>query len=142
MWFGQARLFNTTVAVVAALAWFTGTHHCLLGIVKGPQSRAVSTCHCSETSKGSAASNEIPSRMLTCCQGLLSPGCGLAYVKSKFKPVLIGIDLMAVGHLVLVRSPHRSLLSTEYDTGPPVGNIFVETVLKRSLRENAPPLTT
>ncbi len=80
--------------------------------------------------------------MLTCCQGLLSPGCELAYVKSKFKPVLIGIDLMAVGHLVLVRSPHRSLLSTEYDTGPPVGNFFVETVLKRSLRENAPPLTT
>jgi len=138
MWFGQARFFNATVAVVAALAWFTGTHHCLLGLMTEPQSRAVSACHCSEPSKGSGACNEIPSRMLACC-GLLSPSCELAYVKVKFSPVLVGFELVAVGHLVLVQSPHRTVLSTEYDTGPPVGNCFVETVLKRSLRKNAPP---
>jgi len=34
------------------------------------------------------------------------------------------------------------LPTTEYDTGPPLGNSFVETVLQLALRENAPPLVS
>jgi hypothetical protein len=139
MWFGQARFFNATVAIVAALAWFAGTHHCLLGLMTQPHSTAVSACHCSEPSKGSGACNDGPSRMLACCQGLLSPHSELAQAKVKFNPVLVGFQLLEVGHLVPVQAPQSTVLSTEYDTGPPAWNAFVATVLKRSLCENAPP---
>jgi hypothetical protein len=139
MWFGQARLFNATVAIVAVLAWVAGTHHCLLGLMTQPQSTAVSACHCSESSKGSGACNDRPSRMLACCQGLLSPNSELAQAKVKFSPVLVGSRLPAVGHLVPAQALQSTVPSTEYDTGPPVWNAFVATVLKRSLCENAPP---
>ena len=139
MWFGQARLFSATVAIVTVMAWLAGTHHCLLGLMTQPHSMAVSACHCSERSKGSGACNDVPSRMLACCQGLLSPNSELAQAKVKFSPVLVGFQLLAVGHLVPAQAPQSAVLSTEYDTGPPAWNAFVETVLKRSLCENAPP---
>jgi hypothetical protein len=139
MWFGQARLFSATVAIVAVLAWFAGTHHCLLGLMTQPRSTAVSACHCSESSKGSGACNDGPSRMLACCQGLLSPNSELAQAKVKFSPVLVGFQLLAVSRLVPVQAPQSTVLSAEYDTGPPVSNAFLGTVLKRSLCENAPP---
>lgn len=142
MWFDHARFFNATVAVLAALAWFTGTHHCLLGLMNDNKGRVISGCHCSEPSKGSGASSKIPSRIRACCDGLLSPSTELAYAKVKFSPVLMWFDPVRLGHLVPVQSPHRTLLRTEYDTGPPVGNFFFRIVLKRSLRENAPPLRT
>ena len=139
MWFGQARFFNATVAIVAALAWFAGTHHCLLGLMTQPHSTAVSACHCSGPSKGSGACNDVPSRMLVCFQGLLSPNSELAQAKVKLSPVLVGFQLLAVSRLVLVRAPQSTVMSAEYDTGPPAWNAFVATVLKRSLCENAPP---
>jgi hypothetical protein len=140
MRFGQARSLNATVAILAVLAWFAGTHHCLLGLMTQPQSGAVSACHCSEPSKGSGACNDIPSRMLACCQGLLSPNSELAEAKVKFSPIPVGLRLLAVGHIVPVPAPQNTVLSTEYGTGPPVWNAFVGTVLRRSLCENAPPL--
>jgi hypothetical protein len=133
MWFGQARLFRATVAIVAVLAWFAGTQHCLLGLMTQPQSTAVSACHCSEPSKGSSPCNDGPSRMLACCQGLLSPNSELAQAKVKFSPILVGFQLLAVSHLVPVQAPQCTVLSMEYDTGPPVWNAFVGTVLKRAL---------
>jgi hypothetical protein len=77
--------------------------------------------------------------MLACCQELLSPNSELAQAKVKLSPVLVGSRLPAVGHLVPAQAPQSTVPSTEYDTGPPVWNAFVGTVLKRSLCENAPP---
>lgn len=140
MWFRQPRFFSATVAIVAALGWFTGTHHCLLGFITQPQNPAVVVCHCSEPYKGSGARSETPSRMLACCQGLVSSNSELATSKIKYSPILLEFQLLALPHFLLIQSPQRTALSTESDTGPPVGNCFVETVLRRSLRENAPPL--
>jgi hypothetical protein len=33
-WLAKARFFNAAVAVVAVLAWFSGTNHCALGLIK------------------------------------------------------------------------------------------------------------
>ena len=140
MWFGQAGFFNVTVAIAAALAWLTGTNHCLLGLRTQPQSRAVSACPRSEASKRSGACRGIPSRMLGCCQGLLSANSEPTQAKVKFSPVLMEPQFLAVGNLVPFQAPQSTIPSTEYDTGPPAGNCFVGTVLRRSLRENAPPL--
>jgi hypothetical protein len=77
--------------------------------------------------------------MLACCQGLLSPRLELAQTKVKFNPVPFRFQLMAVDRLVRFETLLRFGLSAQYETGPPCENSFVATVLKRSLRENAPP---
>ena len=140
MWFGQARSFNATVAMVAALVWFTGTHHCLLGLMVQSQGRALTACHCPDHSRKPGDPNDGPSRMLACCQGLQSSNFEVAKAKITFNPMLVGIQLFAIGHVVLPKAPKSILQSTEYDTGPPSASSFVGTMLRRSLRENAPPL--
>jgi hypothetical protein len=141
-WFGKARLFGATVTIVAVLAWFTGTNHCFLGLMKQPESRVVSISHCPDHSKRSGSPADGPSAMLACCQGLQSPNFELAKVKIASRPVLLAIRLFAICHLVLQKAPKSILLSAEYDTGPPSAGCFVETVLRRSLCENAPPLVS
>jgi hypothetical protein len=141
-WLGDARLFNGTVALVAVLVWFTGTNHCLLGFVKQPLNTAVSMSHCPDHSKKSGGAHDGASAMLSCCQGLQSPNFEVAKAKIAFSPVLVAIQLFAVAQLILPEAPRRILLRTEHDTGPPWPGSFVGTVLRRSLRENAPPLVS
>ena len=141
-WFGKSRFFNGTFAFVAVLAWLTGTNHCLLGFVKRPQNTVVSLCHCQDHSKQSCGADNGPSAMLACCQGLQSSNVEVAKTKIAFRPVLVGIQLFAIGHLILPKAPKSILLCTECDTGPPSAGSFVGTVLRRSLRENAPPVVS
>jgi hypothetical protein len=141
MCFRQARFFRAAVAVVIALAWFTGTHHCLLGLLEGLQNTASEMCpHCSGHCTAHETRDKAPSSMLACCQGLLSPGLELAQAKLKFAPVLLGLQSPSVDRPIRFETLQRAGLSAEYETGPPRESCFVATVLKRSLRENAPPL--
>ena len=139
---GRASIFNATVAIVAALAWFAGTNHCLLGLLDQPLKVAHPMTHCPEHSKKSGESDHGPLRMLACCQGLQSTDFEVAKAKIAFSPILVAIQLFAVRHLFLPEAPKSILLNTEYDIGPPASSSFVATVLKRSLRENAPPLVS
>ena len=141
-WLGKARFFNATVALVAVLAWFTGTNHCRLRLMKQPGNAAVPMSHCPGHSKKSNGADDGPSAMLACCQGLQSPSFEVVKAKVAFSPVLLPIQLFANSHLVLAEAPKSILTGTEYDTGPPSPGFFVETVLGRSLRGNAPPLVS
>ena len=141
-WLGKARFFNAAVAVVAALAWFTGTNHCLLGLMKQPGNSVVLMSHCPDHSKKPSEPGDGPFAMLACCKGLQSVNFEVAKAKIAFSPVLVAILFLAIGHLVLSEAPKRIVLSTEDDTGPPWRDSFVGTVLRRSLRENAPPLVS
>ena len=141
-WLAKPRFFNATIALVAVLAWFTGTNHCLFGLMKQPGNAAVSMSHCPEHAKKSGDAGHSPSEMLACCQGLQSANFEVAKAKIAFSPVLVAIQLFAVRHLFLPEAPKSILLNMEYDTGPPASSSFVVTVLKRSLRENAPPLVS
>jgi hypothetical protein len=138
MSFRHARFFRLAIAMVASLAWFLATNHCLLGAVNDGQGTAASACHCSDHCKSSGQHNS-PSLMVSCCQGLLSPVLELAQAKVKFSPVLLGLQLAAFHCLVTLDAAQTLSASSEYDTGPPAENSFLETVLKRSLPENAPP---
>jgi hypothetical protein len=141
MSFWRARFLSSTVAIVAALAWFTSTNHCLLGVVIDSQNTAGSACHCSEPGKASDSQPNSPSLMLTCCQGLLSPALELAQTKVKFCPLLLWFQLAAVDHLVAFESRQFANSNAEYNTGPPKGDCFVSTVLKRSQPAHAPPFS-
>ena len=141
-WLGKARFFSATVAAVAALAWITGTNHCLLGLMERGQNAAARASHCPGHPKESGAAHDGPSGMLACCQGLLSSHFELAKGSVSFFPGLVAIQLFAINDLALPGASRSILLSTEYDTGPPWASFFVGTVLRRSLQENAPPLVS
>jgi hypothetical protein len=53
---------------------------------------------------------------------------------------MTGLKLFAVHRPVPPERPKTVLPKTEYDIGPPSVSSFAGTVLKRSLRQNAPPL--
>ncbi len=142
IWLGKARFLSATVAVVGVLAWITGTNHCLLGLMQRGQNAAASVSHCPGHPKESGAAHDGPSGMLACCQGLLSQHFELAKGNVRFFPGLMAIQPFAISHLTLPEAPKSILLSTEYDTGPPSAGFFIGTVLRRSLRENAPPLVS
>jgi hypothetical protein len=55
---------------------------------------------------------------------------------------LVAIGFFAAGSLFLADAPKSILPKTEHDTGPPSVGFFVGTVLRRALRENAPPLVS
>jgi hypothetical protein len=139
-WLAKARFFNAAVAVVVILAWFSGTNHCALGLIKQPQTTAVAISHCPEHSGKADGTAPGTSGMLACCQGLLSSNIDVSKAKMSFSPFLVGIQFFAISRLVLPEAPKSILLGAEYDTGPPSGSFFLETVLRRSLCENAPPL--
>jgi len=80
--------------------------------------------------------------MLACCKGLQSANFEVAKTKIPFSPSSVAIGLFAVGRLFLEDAPKSILPKTGYDTGPPSAGFFVETVLRRALRENAPPLVS
>jgi len=104
-WLGKAGIFSPTVAIVAVLAWFTGTNHCLLGIMKQAGRTAVAMSHCPGHCKKSGGADDAPSAMLACCQGLQSPNFEVAKAKITFIPVLVTIHLFAVEHLVRFSAP-------------------------------------
>ena len=139
-WLENARFFSTTVAVVAVLSWITGTNHCFLGLMKEPQNATASMSHCPGHGKGPGSGHDGSSGMLACCQGLLSPHFELAHAKVLVFPVSLPSPLFAVGGQALPEAPKSILRRTGYDTGPPWAGFFVGTVLRRSLRGNAPPL--
>ena len=139
MLFWQARVFKATVAILATVAWFTGTHHCLLRSIKDSHCAITQACPCSEHGKGSGAQNESRSLMLGCCQGLLSSGSELAQEKVKFSRVLFGLQLIAIDRFIGFEDLQLPTLGAVYETGPPGESYFITTVLRRCLRENAPP---
>ena len=138
MSFNPARFFTSTVALLAVLSWFTATHHCLLGVVRDAQSPAVSACHCPDHCQDTSGHEK--GRMLACCQGILSFAPEFAQNKVKFTPIALGFQLAGVDRIVHFGALQTVDVDTEYDTGPPRENCFLETVLKRSLPENAPPV--
>ena len=138
MLFKPARFLTSTVAILAALAWFTATHHCLLGVIRDAQSPAASACHCQDHCQDSGGQGK--GQMLACCQGLLSAASELAQSKVKFTLIPSGFQLTGIGRVAHSAALQPADVDMEEDTGPPRENCFLETVLKRSLPENAPPV--
>ena len=91
--------------------------------------------HCSKTD-GKPLSQ---SGMLACCQGLLSSDLDTGKEKASSGFLVFAIELFVIGLFVFPKVQKRILPNTEYDTGPPSPDFLVETVLRRSLCENAPP---
>ena len=119
MSFWRARLLSSTVAIFAALAWFTSTNHCLLGAVNAGQSTAGFACHCAEHCKTSGAQSQGASAMLACCQGLLSPSVDLTQAKLHASLIFLGFQPSTLDRLTRFEASLIPNLGADYDTGPP-----------------------
>jgi hypothetical protein len=136
----KARFSKAAVVILAVLTWLTASNHCLLGSIAQPREAAAPSFHCPAHCSKADGKPSRESGMLACCQGLLSSNVDTGNAKVSIDSLLVGIQLLTIiGWLNLPKTPKRILPSVEYDTGPPWSNSFVETVLQRSLRENAPP---
>ncbi len=138
-WLAKATMSRATVVILAALAWFTASNHCLLALMTQPRQKAVSMAHCPAHCSQTDDKSSSQSGMLACCQGLLSSNLDTGKQKISSNPFLIATQLFVIGPPVFPKAPERILPSIEYDTGPPLPGFLVETVLRRSLCENAPP---
>jgi hypothetical protein len=78
--------------------------------------------------------------MLACCQGLLSAAPEFAQSKVKFTPIAVGFQFTGFERVAHFGALQTADAIAAYDTGPPGENCFLQTVLKRSLPENAPPV--
>src|SRR5215472_15850550 len=104
-WLGRVRFFSATVALVGAIAWFTATNHCFLGLMKQPGNEAVSASHCPDHSEKPGDGDDASSGMLACCQGLQSPNFEPAKAKVVFSPVSEPIRFLAISQLILPEAP-------------------------------------
>jgi len=131
----HARLIKLAVAAVAVLAWLTASNHCLLGVV-GHLAGQVPACHCQDHSQTTGHPGN--GTMLACCQGLQSTNSEFAELLVTFHPVLTAIQLFALTDPIGWAAQKR--VWPLIDTGPQFADSFIETVLRRSHPENAPPL--
>jgi len=138
-WFGRARFFSAAIAVVAALAWITGTNHCALGLLKRPADLTALVSHCPGHCSEQSGARDGASGMLACCQGLLSSNFEIAKANIPF-PVLVAIQLFTIDRLALPQDLMSAFCDNEDGTGPPSTRYFINIVLRRSLPKNAPPL--
>jgi len=138
-WLRSTRFFSLTVAVVTVMAWFIGTNHCLLEVMKQQENTAVSMSHCPDHSQKPGNTDDPSSGMLACCQGLQSAKFELAKANVVFSPVLVPIQVLVLSQLLLSEAPASITPNSGYETGPPLADFFVRTVLRCSLRENGPP---
>src|SRR5260370_24510431 len=93
-WLTKAKSLNGTAAVVAVLAWFAATNHCLLGLMHQPKGKTVSTCTCPNHSEKSDGAARDSSTILGCCKWLQGPKIELA--EAKIGAVLVGLRLLAL----------------------------------------------
>ena len=135
-WTSNARFIKLAVAAIAVLAWLTATNHCLLGVVNNLADHAPAACHCHDDSQ--TTSHPGNGTMLACCQGLQSTNSEFAKLVVTFHPVLTAIRLFVLTDPVRLQAQKQILLLI--DTGPPFASPFIETVLRRSQPQNAPPL--
>ena len=138
-WLAKARISRATIATLAVLVWLIASNHCLLGLIAQPLHTAGAMAHCPAHCSKADGKPLSQSGMLACCQGLLSSDLDAGREKVSFGSLVFAIQLLVIGLFVFPKVQKRILPSIEYDTGPPSPDFLVETVLRRSLCENAPP---
>lgn len=138
-WLAKARISKAAIATLAVLAWLIASNHCLIGLVAQPRQTAGAMAHCPAHCSKTDGKPLSQSGMLACCQGLLSSDLDTGKEKASSGFLVFAIELFVIGLFVFPKVQKRILPNTEYDTGPPSPDFLVETVLRRSLCENAPP---
>ena len=133
------RVLSTAIALVTAAAWFLAANHCVVACLTAPLAAASEGHEHCQASSDQPTDKEQPNDCdsTNCCKSLSAP--------ASFAKKLVGYDKACftlqdyvVGEFAFVSDQHDALIS-ELDTGPPLPNFFVESVLQRSLLAHAPP---
>jgi hypothetical protein len=132
----RRSLLRSSVAVIAAAAWFLTSNHCALSAFEPAQRvDAHATCHGNAT---------VPAK--SPAKGEAAPCCKLlrATVAKSDQPIIQNyfsgpVQAWVSAALALTEQLHWRQ-SFELDTGPPFSESFAESVLQRSIFAHAPPV--
>lgn len=133
-------IFRLTRAcsLVAVAAWLLATNHCAVGNFAADDAPASehASCHAQEApgeeEEGGACAD------LSCCDALSAP-LAAAKILADHDASLFTTQQYLLNACAGFGAAHDAP-SVEWDTGPPGGHSFAESVLQRSLLAHAPPV--
>jgi hypothetical protein len=124
------------VVLIAAVAWLALSNHCALA---GMERASKTPMHC----HGGADTNHAPAKDdkqggVECCKVLRATLLTSAKSVAALDEFLFAPYKYFVAIVVLPDTSHE-IGASEWDTGPPGGGSFAESVLQRSILAHAPP---
>jgi hypothetical protein len=132
-----ASMARLLTVIIAAVAWFLISNHCVLAEFK-EASNVTTSCHQPCCGNPPPAKNKTESAA-ECCKTLRATFSGAAKELARYDSSLFAPQLYFVVPVVGTHAS-GSLPVLELDTGPPFVSTFAESVLQRSILAHAPPV--
>ena len=131
------RLVRLPIVAIGAAAWLAISNHCLLAAVEGAARMPMPRCHGTSPANQSPANHDQKGSVV-CCKVLRATLLTSAKNLVSLDQFLFAPYKYFVAIVVLPDTSHE-IGAFEWDTGPPGGGSFAESVLQRSILAHAPP---
>jgi hypothetical protein len=132
-----ARPLPILLAVFVFAAWLLISNHCALAVVLRGDLLASEHAHCHKSQP--APENESGDEQVPCCK-ILRATIGNSLNSIGINAQFWQAFYYAENVIPVSRDlPFTSMVSTEFDTGPPFATSFAELILQHSLLSHAPP---
>jgi hypothetical protein len=130
------RFWRGNVVGVTLVAWFVISNHCALAVAISPPMAAQHThCHGGQPQPSQKGGDE----QLPCCKVLRATVSKTITLSGSIDRLWQSNDYAKIVDLISVTDFECEVISTEFDTGPPLALSFAELILQRSLLSHAPP---
>jgi len=135
--FLRPRVLRFPIIALGMVAWFALTNHCALAALEGAAQTPMPSCHESVPAKHAPAKHDHQSTV-ECCKVLRATLITLSSNQASYDALAFATHTYVVA---LISAAEQSRLNPviEWDTGPPDGQSFAESVLQRSVLAHAPP---
>jgi hypothetical protein len=133
------RISQSLIVLVTIAAWFSLSHHCVLGLGVASSQPAESADSFECPMHSTPAQEKEPVAKLPCCKDLRATAAKSAAGAQAATIRLVRSQDYARG--IFLAPPRVALEIAGLDTGPPSAFSFAESVLQRSILAHAPPLS-
>jgi hypothetical protein len=133
----RVRSVSAPAVIVALIAWFGVSNHCVLDAIARQKMTSAVDC-CPFHSHPIKPQNQKQSDAQPCCKILRAIVANSTKDRARLVIDLTDVDIPFAKPVVFAQ-PKISLSSAALETGPPGAFSFAELILQRSLRAHAPP---
>jgi hypothetical protein len=134
----QSKAIRGVVILFSVVAWLSLSNHCVVAAVVSANTQS-SEMHCHGPQPSPAKKDG--DKEMPCCKVLRAT---IAKDHSIVQdPVMLAqpIQYPAIVEILLFSSLQPSVISNEFDTGPPAAVSYAELILQRSILVHAPPFS-
>jgi hypothetical protein len=132
-----ARSGALIIVLLATVAWFAASNHCALAAFNSTADALAVHARCHGNAPSPA--KEPNGEQLPCCKVLRATVAQNIEADDNIDKLWQPIDYAKSVDASSILRIASAVVSTEFDTGPPVSVSFAELVLQRSLLSHAPP---